>query len=249
MATHYAVFEKALPGCGRKGDKTYVHVCIEVGISPGTWEQVSLAYPESGPRFVVQLTTAEYATLQDFGERYWDSCSNLPRWQQSAAQNVQTAALGSFADPESAASAFTVGTALPDTRLIVRIFDGDPAGSGEQLGSRVGDPPSGEQLDEAAVPGFVTRYLKLYNQNDVPITGAGGNLANQRTEIAGKLMDLDFGSSHVPALSAGVASFEVATSRAGTIVFPSNHSYRILGPNGEKQVTWTIFGKRLEVTN
>lgn len=240
MPLWYGVFEKSLPGCGRLSNKTYVNVLIEVQqTSQSNW-LLLLQNSDFGDtefhRFAVEMTEAQYLSYQEHEAKFHDGNANLPRWQHQTGQSSQTLAIGSFANPESAASAFSAGVQIPDDRLIVRVYNDNPGASGVHIAA--------EDLDESAVPGFATRYIKLFSAADVALNT---NAANQKTQIAGKQMIFDFGASHSPALPGGVSSFQVSTLKAGSVHFPSNHSYRIVGPAGEKQVLWSIYGRRLEV--
>lgn len=249
MPLFYGVFEKALVGCGRipnngtAPNKTYVNVLIEVQRSnQSNWllllQNSGLGDP-AFHRFAVEMTEAQYDLYNELESKYHDGHTNLPRWQHQTGESSQTLAIGSFADPESAASAFSAGVQIPDDRLIVRVYNENPGTIGVHIPS--------EDLDESSVPGFVRRYLRLFTPADAPIGGAVANAANVKTVIAGKNMIFDMGSSHSPALLPGASSFEVPTTKAGTVLFPSSGSYRIVGPAGEKQVIWSIYGRRLEV--
>lgn len=246
MSTHYAIVERVKSGCGRKVNQDWLNILISPQISPGEWSAL-LTHPNysnpSFPRFVVQLTAAEHAALQSNG-LLTDEFSNLPRWQQRVAGTGEPTELGHYSDPRSTGSTWVPGVPIPDDRQIVRIYDGNPNAGGLAIGSRPNDPPGGEDLDESQVPGFVTRYIRLFSPADAPLNN---NTENAKTFIAGKRMIFDFGSTHVPPLPGGVSSFEVSTQRAGRVEFGSSHEFRVVGPLGEKEITFSTYGRRLEV--
>lgn len=245
MSVHYAIVERTLPGCGRDQDRSWLNVLIGVQVSPGTWDDL-LAHPNysnpSFPRFVVQLTAGQFASFQQSG-LVTPGCSNLPLWQQRVAGTGEATELGHFSDPRNAGSIWVPDAPIPDDRLIVRIYDGDPTAGGQAIGSRPGnpptvppDPPGGENLDESQDPGFVTRWLRLFSPTDVPLTT---NAQNQKVVFGGKEMIFD--------LTNGMSTFEVSTRRAGRVPVGSNHKYKVVGPNGESTITFAIYGRRLEV--
>lgn len=231
MAVHFAVCRRLVPNCSRQSDDTYVNVVWEVRRSSATWEQIEQHPVWSNPaenEFAIQLTEAEYNALNSQDLIFYDGNSNLPKWQQQTATTGDTKAFGNFATPTNAGSAFTVGTPLPDDRLIVRLYNGNPGSGGTHIAA--------EDLDEELVTGFVTRHLKLFSAADVASTT---NAQNQKVLIGGRQMIFDF--------TAGVSTVQVSTRGPGVIEFPSNHSYRVVGPGGEKRVLWTVYGRTLHV--
>jgi hypothetical protein len=231
VAVKFAIIRRQVPGCSRQQDDTYVNVVHDVRSTSGTWEALLTHSVFSDPgsnEFVVQLTEAEYDTLSaPEGLRYSEN-ANLPKWQQRVATNGATKEFGSFATPTNAGSAWSTNP-LADDRLIVRIYNGNPGSGGVHIAS--------EDLDEETVTGFVTRHIKLFTAADV---ASGTNAQNSKVAIAGKNMIFDF--------TAGVSTVFVSTRLPGVIEFPSNHSYRVVGPSGEKVVRWTIYGRTLTVS-
>jgi hypothetical protein len=148
---------------------------------------------------------------------------NQPKWQQQAGNTGSTANLGNYADPTDVQSTFTSGIQLIDDRFILRVYDDDPVENPSAI--HIGS----EEFDETPTPqNIVTRYIRAFSELDVPRTW---NMADSRTDVGGKLMDFDWGSSHSPSLNPGVSSFKVDIQRTGTIWFNSNHQYRFFGPN------------------
>lgn len=139
---------------------------------------------------------------------------------------------GSWTDPTDDQTTWQAATSIDDDRWIVRLYNVDPTAENETW--LKANNIASEELDEGTTP--VVRWMKLFTAADTPTTT---NAQNQRTHIADKLMDFDF--------SNGFATFNVSIAKAGRISFPSNHQYRIIGPTGEKVVSWDIFGKTLEV--
>lgn len=227
----YAVVERLRLNQGRNQNLTYVNVVVDVRERAGTFAELAALAPWNDPTdnsFAIELTEAEHLALRD--DRFHDGVSSLPKWQQETAPTGSTKSFGSFADPESAASAFTADVELTDPRWIVRIGDGDPEGPNNHIATL--------DLDENQnSPGQQDRYvlkLRLYNADD---TQSGTNAQDQKTEIAGKLMIFDFNS--------GLTDFGIDTTVVGSVQFPSNHEYRVVGPGGEKFFQANIYGRNL----
>lgn len=233
---HVAIVERLLSGMGRNQNLTYVRVVTNtraLAVDAATFVSQNPTHPWADPvfrEFIVDLTDQEAADIEDGTNPLTWNVGNQPRWQQETDGSGSTKSFGSFADPESAASAFTADVPVPDDRFIVRLYDGDPLGAGVHIASL--------DLDEGQDAGRKVINLRLFSQNDVP---SGTNAQNQLTEIAGKLMIFDF--------TAGITTFGVNTNLTGSVSFPSNHQYRVLGPGGEIQVNFRVFGTTLDPTN
>ena len=237
MTAYCVIVERVRTNQGRNKNQDYVNVLASQralnGVSTvAEWLLANPGHPWNDSQlneFIVEVTLAEFNAINDgTNPLFHDGNGNLPRWQQQTAGSGSAKAFGSFADPTNDASTFTLDVPLEDTRWIVRIYDGDPLTSGIHVAT--------EEFDEAAAGTTVSRNLRLFNSDDTP---SGTNAQNQRTEIGGKLMDFDFTS--------GIAPFNVAVDRAGTGFFPSNSRYRVIGPSGEKEYIWQVFGKTIEV--
>lgn len=230
----FAVVRKLYTNASRDLDLTYVNVVQDIRERAGTFAELAALAPWNDPTatdFAIELTQAEHDALK--GNLFHDNRGNLPLWQQENTGTGTTKAFGSFADPTSLVSAFTVDVPLIDDRWIVRIGDGDPATPANHLASL--------DLDELQNSGGQTggRYLlnlRLYTNADVQSTT---NVQNAKTEIAGKQFIFDFTS--------GLTDFLVDTTLAGSVFFPSNHRYRVIGPTGEKEFIANIFGRVLRV--
>jgi hypothetical protein len=242
------VVERLRPNMGRNQNKTYVNVVVDarqfsIGTTLADWLAANPGHPWNDlgfNEFVVEVTLAEYNDFIAIGDDppvnplFHGPLANVlnePRWQQQNEGSGSVKALGSFADPESALSAFTVDVPLPDDRWIVRVYTAS---------DRTGQV-SAEEFDEGAAGATVERFIGLFNSDDTENTT---NAGNQRTEIGGKLIDFDFGSSD--GLPGGVARLQLAIDRAGRGDFFSNHRYRVLTLTGE-DYSWAVFGKKIEV--
>lgn len=237
------VVERLRPNMGRNKNKTYVNVVIDarqfqVGTSLANWLTANPTHPWNDTgfnEFVIEITLAEFEAFADGSNPFFHgpegNVLNEPRWQQENADSGSVKSIGSFADPESAVSAFTAGTPLDDDRLIVRVFTAS---------NRTGHVGS-EQFDEDDVTPTVERFVGLYNFDD---TENLTNAANQRTEIGGKLIDFDFGSSD--SLPGGVARLLLEVNHTGRGDFLSNGAFRVVTPTGE-DYSWEVFGKSLAV--
>lgn len=241
MTAWVVVCERARPNQGRNRNLTYVNVLFQTRRLDGVaslseWLTNNAGHPWTDPtfnEFVIEITEAEFNQFQaEEFPFFHDGRTNKPKMQQQFATSGAPKSLGAFADPTDAGNVFTVGAVLQDQRWIVRIYDEDPVmfPSANHIGH--------DEFDESETSALAIRYLRLFDENDVP---SSTNAQNQRAEIGGKLMDFDFFN--------GVASFQVDLSRAGEGIFPSNHQYRIVGPNGEDAYTWRIYGKVLRVAS
>jgi len=237
-----ATIERVRENCGRNIDQDHVHVVAGLRLigkyaTLADFVSAEPTHPWNNIQFneyLVELTEAEHNTLNADG-LFHDGRGNLPKWQQQAGNTGSTKNFGNYADPTNSGSTFTVDVQLDDVRYIFKVYDDDPVAvpAANHIGFEEFDQSTGQEI---------TRYLRLQNQNEVNINT---NLANQRTHIGGKLMDFDFGSSHIPALSAGITSFRVSIDQTGKIIFGSNHRYRFVGPDGEEDYRAEIFGKVL----
>lgn len=248
MPAYIARITRNLANCSRNQNEFYAHAVNgfqRLGAVDSLAEWLA-AHPESPwldeqyHEYVVELDSeAEFNALSTNGP-WWDDKQNLPRWQQKAGNTSSTKELGSYADPTDDQSVWSLGVMVPDDRFILRVYNDDPVA--EPSAVHIGD----EEFDETAAT-EITRYMRLFDQSDTPINNNSGN---QRTDVGGKLMDFDFGSSHSPAISAGVTSFKVDISRTGTIWFFSNHKYRFIGPVEDEPRYYKaeIYGKVLRAS-
>lgn len=240
------VVERSRPEMGRNQDKTYVNVVLRRQLVGGQtqtlaqWVAANPGHPWNDSQFgefVIEITETEF---NNFGNQefpfFHDGQGNNPKWQQRNSGTGATAELGSWTDPVDDTSVWQADTEIPDDRWIVRIYNLDPVAqpSATHLAS--------EEFDEGAAGATVTRFIRLFRFDDTP---SNTNAANQRTEIGGKLIDFDFGSSD--ALSAGVARIQFGIDVPGRGEWFSNHRYRIVGPGGEKSYVWQVFGKALRI--
>lgn len=251
MPAYVARVFRVYEGCSRTLDKAYVNV-INGFQSLGQVDDLAewlTAHPESDwlddqyNEYVLELTQTQFDNYSVNGP-WWDHRQNLPRWQhngEATPETGDTEDLGSYADPEDDQTTFTSDAQLIDDRWIFRVFDDDPVAEPVSA-NHIGE----EDFDETAVT-EVTRYMQAFNELDVARTW---NMANARTNVAGKLMDFDWGSSHSPALSAGVTSFKVGLSRTGEVTFFSNHQYRFIGPDegNPEHYKASIYGKVLRAS-
>jgi hypothetical protein len=236
MVTFFALCRRDYPNAGPDRDKTYKNVLSSVRQSSATQAQILQNAKWGNPaenEYVIWLTEQQFNDFNSgINPLYHDGIPSLPRWQNENAPTLANTAgttdLGSFADPENDGSVFTTDQPLQDDRWIVRIYDGPPQGAGVHIAE--------EGIDEDTGGGQVVRYLKLFNKDDVASTT---NASNQQVDIGGRLMIFDFTN--------GVTTFNVETTRAGAIYFPSNHRYRLIGPASENYVKWQIFGRTLTV--
>ncbi len=230
-----AICERAKEGMGRNLNKTYVNVLSSVRQIQETASEFVTNNPthpwadDQFKEFIVDLTYQQADDIRDgTNPLTWDDKYNVPRWQQQNDGSGSTPSFGSWADPEDDQSVWSLATPIPDDRWIVRLYDGDPGASGVHIGAL--------DLDEDSFGGEKTIYLKLFTADDTP---SGTNAQDQKTEIAGVRMIFDFTS--------GVTIFGVDTVLAGQARFPSNHAYRVIGPSGEKEVLFNIFGRSIKV--
>ncbi len=226
MTAWFAVVQRVWPhAAGRDKDKTYVHIIQGARTYGGTFAELILLAPWNDPTindYIIEITEAEHSSIQNGSfPLLWDGNANLPKWQW----NTSTVERGSWSDPEDDTSTWTAGVPIPDDRWIVRIFDRTP---GHPQAVQIGT----EDMDED--PAQIERFLKLFNPDDTP---NGTNAQNQKTEIADKRMIFDF--------TAGEANFFVDPSAVGAIDFPTNGTYRVIGPAGENFYRANIFGRVL----
>ena len=249
MAAYVGVISRDWINAGRLLNKTYKNVLTRVqslGDNVNSLAEFLASKPSTHPwndagssEFAVELDgKTEYDSLSSTVNLFHQGRQNLPKWQQQGNVSGVTKDFGSFADPEDDQSTFTSGVMLIDYRFILRVYDDDPVANGSAV--HIGS----EEFDET-VDTLITRYMRIFNAAGTPLNL---NAANQRTEVGGKLMDFDFGSSHTPAVSAGVTTFQVDISRSGKVQFQSNHSYRFIGPEpaGLSYYEAAIFGKILK---
>ena len=229
-----AICERAHIRAGRNQNKTYVNIpknTRQIVSDAATFVADNPTHPWADPlfhEFIIDLTDQEAQDIRDgVTPLFHSGFQNEPLWQQQVATSAATKAFGSFADPESAASVFTLGTPLDDDRLIIRLYDGDPLTTGVHIAAL--------DLDEGSDAGRKVINMRLFNPDDTPNLT---NAQNQQTEIAGKLMIFDF--------TAGISDFGVNTNLTGGVDFPSNHRYRIIGPVSEDRVTFRVFGRTLD---
>ncbi len=229
-----AICERARANCGRNRDQDYINIVASARQLAETASDFVASNPEHPwadaqfREFIVDLTDQQAEDIRDgTNPLAHDGKSSLPRWQQRNEGSGETYEPGSWADPEDGQSVWSTDP-IPDDRWIVRLFDGDPGASGVHIAAL--------DLDEDSLGGEKTIHLKLYDKNDV---ASMTNAQDQKTEIAGKLMIFDFTS--------GVSTLVVKTTKVGEVRFPSNHSYRVIGPADETFVQFRIFGRSLEV--
>lgn len=237
------VVQRLRPNMGRDQDKTYVNVVFDarqfaLGTSLADWlaaTPTSIWNDPTNNEFVVEITEVEFQEFKTgvkpifYGPQA--NVQNEPLWQQENAGSLSVASIGSFADPESAVSAFTAGVPLDDDRFIVRLFTNS---------NRTGQVDF-EQFEEDIVTRTVERFVGLYNPSG---TENSTNLPNQLTEIAGFLVRFDFGSSD--GLPPGVARLDLEIFQAGRGQFNSNHRYKVLTSVGE-DYGWDVFKKSIGV--
>ena len=233
-----AICERLRTGMGRNQDKTYINVLTstrQISDDAATWAGANPTHPWTNPlfnEFIVDLTDQEAADINNGVNPLTWGAQNNPRWQQQNEGSGATPAFGSWVDPEDSATAWTLGTPIPDDRWIVRVYT-DAAATNHV---------ASEEFDEGVTGATVERFIKLFNFDDTP---AGTNAGNQRTEIGGKLVDFDFGSSD--GLDPGVARIKFGIDVAGRGEWFSNHRYRVIGPAGEASYIWQVFGKTLRI--
>ena len=237
-----AVCERLRSGMGRNENKTYINIVTQIRqlSNPSAQDFVdnNPTHPWADPafnEFIVDLTDQEAIDIRDgINPLFHDGTQNNPRWQQeiaSSGSTIATKAFGSWSDPENSGTTWTLDTAIPDNRWIVRIFTLDPV---INPGTTV--HVATEEFDEGVAGSSITRFMQLFTPADVATTT---NAQNQRTEIAGKLIDFDFTN--------GVAEIKFGTDVTGMGEFPSNHVYRVTGSSGEKTYIWRVFGKILRI--
>ena len=172
---YFAICQRLYENAGRQQNKTYVDVVESVRETTESFDDLAQNHPVwSNPaenEYIIEIPFGVYNAINSGSEPlFHDNLRNLPKWQQETQGSGSTMSFGSYADPQDDQTAFTAETPIPDDRLIVRIFDDDPTGSGVHIAE--------EALEEELVTGFVVRYLKLYTQDDVPSTS---NAQDQKT--------------------------------------------------------------------
>ena len=230
-----AICARARTGCGRDRNKTYVNAIKEVRrikTDAATFVANNPTHPWADPgynEYIVDIPDAfGEAAFADNREIFHDGYGNLPRWQNRNAGSASAYLRGRFTDPEDSQSVFTVETDTDDDRWIVRLYDGDPGSGGTHI--------EVAELDEGQGAGSVTYYLKLFNPDDTP---SSTNAQDQKVEIGGVLFRFDFTS--------GVSTIDVDTTVAGVTRFPSNYSYRHIGPGGAHRTEFRIYSNTLKV--
>jgi hypothetical protein len=143
-----------------------------------------------------------------------------------SSSNAQTSpSLGSFADPTDSASEFSEGVSLPDTRHILRFYDGDPDSGGVIL-----DPA--QTYETSQTPLLV--YIKFYDKDDAPLNFTQNDL----------LLDLG-GSQLMVDVVSGKASFNVNIESPKTLILAGDHGYRVVTSGGSGPVSWRVFSRSL----
>ncbi|MGI9506605.1 MAG: hypothetical protein ACR2RE_26485 [Geminicoccaceae bacterium] len=240
-----AICERLRPNMGRNQDLTYVNVVVSTRQLSGVADAADfVAKNPSHPwadgqfnEFIVDLTDQEASDINDgTTPLFWDGTLNNPRFQQQTAGSGATPSFGSWLDATNSGTAWRANTPIPDNRWIVRIYDDDP------VANPAANHLASEEFDEGAAGSSTIRFIRLFTFEDSPTSLS---VANRRTEIGGKLIDFDFGSSD--GLSAGVARIRFGTDVTGRGEWLSNHRYRIDGPGGEKFYVWQVFGKTLRI--
>jgi len=224
----FAVVQRAAAGCGRNRNQTWANVVVDVRSASPAFAQIAAGPFATNPtHFVVELTQQQYNALKSGWTH--DGNANLPKWQNRTDDPGGSAELGSFSNPQNVLSAWTANSPIADDRLIIRIYDKHPVS---------GTPPithlAAEDLDEAV--GSVERFIRVFTPADSP---SGSDAQNVKVEIGGRMMIFD--------LTDGISNIFIATDEVGRILFPSSHEYRVVGPNGEKEVLWRVFGRTLRV--
>jgi len=226
------VVEKLRPNQGRNEDQTYINVLAKRGVVVGAtladWVTANPSHPwnQGGfNEFVIEITAQEYDDFSTDGANplFHDGQQNLPRWQQQNTGTNTTKSFGSWADPTTTTT-WQADTEIPDDREIFRCYDGPvlPQNHIATVQTSTGDPTD------------KTINLALFDENDVASTTS----VDRIVDIGGQLLDLPFTN--------GESSF-IVPRIVGKALFPSNGSYRIVGPSGEKEFTATIVSRELRV--
>lgn len=246
------ICERVRPNMGRNQNQTYVNVAVnkrELGNSNETLAQFqdrepSAAWFDPGyNEFAIEISADFY---RDVGVEagavfplYHDGRLNQPRFQQQNTTTGDALALGSYADPTDAGTAFTADQELPDDRFLIRIYDDDPITN-----------PSANILefeeftaDPTGVTKIAERFIRVFDASDTPLNT---NAADQRVQIGDKLVDFDFGSAADPALPAGIARFfiDISQDSPGNIgTFTSNGRYKVITSSGQDFYQWRKYTK------
>ena len=227
MGITFAVCYRSLSGMGREMDQTYANVVARVQSTSGDLSSISnhpVWSDPAGNEFTVVLTSEQYDQFQS--QINHDRMPCQPLWQVRSSANAQASpSFGSFADPTDAASAFSEGVSLPDTRHALRFYDGDPDSGGVIL-----DPT--QTYEASQTPLLV--YIKFYDKDDTPLTFTQDDL----------LLDLG-GSQLMVDVVSGKASFNVNIEKTSTIVLAGDHGYRVVTSGGSWSVSWRVFSRSL----
>ena len=228
--------------CGPRSNRTYVQVvnqARQIGNENETLDQYFLREPNSvwldaeNNEYLIEVSKDTYDTIRsDRSELFHDGYSNLPRWQQETDTSGDAQSFGSFEDPESSASTFTKDQELKDDRFILRVWDKDPGQNQDAVNIHQ------EELDETRSNPGVDRYFRLYQDDG---TEVNRNVGNDKVNVDGRSLNLDWGTSADPQLTPGVAKIVVWNEFTGSGVINSDSQYRLLGPNDETGYFWTVY--------
>ncbi len=228
--------------CGPRSNKTYVQVVNQarlIGNENETLDQYFAREPNSvwldptNNEYLIEIPKSLYDSIRDGTyPLFHDGYSNLPVWQQETDTSGSAASFGSFEDPENSASTFTVDVELPDDRFILRVWDKDPGQDGTAVNIHT------EDIDENPANPGVERFFRLYFDDG---TEVNRNVQNDKVEVDGRSLSLDWGTSAEPALTPGVAKIIVWNEYTGSGAINSDGQYRLLGPNDEVGYFWTVY--------
>lgn len=234
--------------CGPLLNRDYMDVANqarEIGETGETLEQYRQRRPNerwfdpAHTSYLIEVSKETYDRYRDKTELFHDGLSNLPKWQQRNTTSGDPLDLGSYSDPETVSSTFNPGKELADERFVLRVYDKDPVAFPNDAKHL-----AHEEFSENDENPLIERFLRLFHSDDRPINR---NVANDRIVVGGVLLDLDWGSSANPPLSAGVCRLFVEISETGNAQLSSDAGWRVAGPGGEKAYSWTIFTKILRV--
>ena len=228
--------------CGPRSNKTYVQVVNQarlIGNENETLDQYfaresnSVWLDPGENEYLIEVPKSVYDSIRDGTyPLFHDGYSNLPIWQQETDTSGSAASFGSFEDPEDKNSTFTRDQELPDDRFILRVWDEDPGQDGSAVNIH------SEEVDEDRANPGIERYFKLYFADG---TEVNRNVQNDKVNVDGRSLSLDWGTSADPALSPGVAKFVIWNEFTGTGAINSDGQYRLLGPNDESGYFWTAY--------
>ena len=237
MTAWCVICERSRVGMGKDQDQTYVQVLFNTrrldGVnSVSEWLTANAGHPWTDAgfnEFIIEVTESEFNNFNDGTDPLTWGVNNEPRWQQQTATSGDAKSFGSFADPTSAVTIFTVGTPIPDDRLIIELYDGNANQSNNQLttlslkeGDRQGSPPQDNRYEI---------NLKLYNADGSESTS---NDQGVRFVLANQLLELGF--------SSGVAPMEIRTDKTGEIVVTDTNSLKARAADGKNQITIDLAG-------